>query len=179
MAKKKSSFWQDFKKFITRGNVVDMAVGVVIGKAFGNIVTGLVNYIINPFIGIFMKAGSLDDIKTVITPEKLDETGAVVQKEVALLWGTWFQTILDFLIVALCIFTVLRILMRAKNVIDAEKIAAEEKKAAEEKAKAEAEEAATKEKAEALAARQTQLEEAVLHQEKLLAEMCEIMKKNK
>lgn len=179
MAKKKTSFWQDFKKFITRGNVVDMAVGVVIGKAFGNIVTGLVNYIINPFIGIFMKSGSLDDIKTVITPEVLDETGAVVQKEVALLWGTWLQTILDFLIVALCIFTVLRIIMRAKSILDAEKIAAEEKKAAEEKAKAEAEEAAAKQKAEELAARQTQLEEAVLHQEKLLSEMCELMKKGK
>ena len=98
--KKKSTFWADFKKFITRGNVVDMAVGVVIGGSFGKIINGLVNYIINPFIGIFMRSGDLDSIKTVITPAEVDELGNVVVKEVAILWGTWFQTILDFLITA-------------------------------------------------------------------------------
>ena len=67
MAKhKKSTFFKDFKAFISKGNVVDMAVGVVIGGAFGKIVTGLVNYIINPFVGLFVKSGSLDSLKTVI-----------------------------------------------------------------------------------------------------------------
>lgn len=180
MSKKKSSFWKDFKAFITRGNVVDMAVGVVIGKAFGNIVTGLVNYIINPFIGIFMKEGSLDDIKTVITPATYAEDGTtVLTKEVALLWGTWFQTILDFLIVALCIFTVLRIIMKAKSKLEADKIAAAEAKAAEEKAKAEAEKAAAEEKAAALAKRQEELEEATLRQSELLAEIRDLMQKQK
>ena len=61
-------FMGEFKKFITRGNVVDMAVGVVIGGSFGKIVTGLVNYIINPFVGIFVKQGSLDSLKTIIHP---------------------------------------------------------------------------------------------------------------
>ena len=65
-------FFADFKAFITRGNVIDMAVGVVVGGAFSKIVTGFVNYIINPFVGIFLKSGSLDSIKTVITPEELD-----------------------------------------------------------------------------------------------------------
>ena len=84
MAKKKSTFGADFKKFISRGNVVDMAVGVVVGGAFSKIVTGFVNYIINPFVGIFLKSGSLDSIKTVITPEELNEAGEVVKAEVAL-----------------------------------------------------------------------------------------------
>ena len=102
------------KKFIFKGNVIDMAVGVVIGGSFGKIVTGLVNYIINPFVGIFVKSGNLDSLKTIIhpaVPEVLDEAGAVVTPavaEVAILWGTWLQTILDFLITALCIFVVLR-----------------------------------------------------------------------
>ena len=57
MSKKngKKSLWTEFKEFAFKGNVIDMAVGVVIGGAFGKIVTGLVNYIINPFIGIFTK----------------------------------------------------------------------------------------------------------------------------
>ena len=120
--KKKSTFWADFKKFITKGNVIDMAVGVVIGGAFSKIVTGLVNYIINPFVGMFLKQGSLDDIKTIITPEVLDAEGVVTQKEVAILWGTWLQTILDFLIVAICIFiiyyTTLNLVYLQKKVTD-------------------------------------------------------------
>ena len=113
--RKKSTFFKDFKAFITRGNVVDMAVGVVVGGAFSKIVTGLVNYIINPAVNIFMKKGGLDSIKTVITPEVVDETGAVTTAEVAILWGTWLQTIIDFLVVALFIFLSLRFILRAKE----------------------------------------------------------------
>lgn len=87
---KKSGFWSDFRKFIMRGNVLDLAVAVVVGGAFNKIVSGLVSYIINPFIGIFMKEGSLDTVKTVITPAVLAEDGVtVVTPEVAILWGTW------------------------------------------------------------------------------------------
>lgn len=144
--KKKGGFWADFKKFISRGNVIDMAVGVVVGGAFGKIVTGFVNYIINPFIGLFIKNGSLDSIKTIITPEVLDEvTGAVVVKEVAILWGTWLQTIIDFLIIALCIFVCVKIICSVQNKIkekeikekeEADRLAAEQ---AEKDSKAQAE----------------------------------------
>ena len=189
--RKKSTFWADFKKFITKGNVIDMAVGVVIGGAFSKIVTGLVNYVINPFVGMFLKQGSLDDIKTIITPEVLDAEGNVTQAEVAILWGTWFQTILDFLIVAICIFVVLRIIMRAKNKLEekekeeeaakaaeaAEKAAAEkaiaDEKAAAEKAAADAKAA---EAAAALAAKEEKLNAAILNQEKLLAEIRDVLK---
>ncbi len=167
--KLKTTFFQDFKAFITKGNVIDMAVGVVIGGSFGKIVTGLVNYIINPFVALFVKSGSLDSIKTVITPEVLDEAGEVLTAEVAILWGTWAQTVIDFLITALCIFCVLRVIMVAKNKMEAKKIAAEKEKEAEEKAKAD--EAAT-----ALKARQDALEEAQLNQAKLLEEIRDILK---
>ena len=102
-------FFADFKAFAMKGNILDMAVGVVVGGAFSKIVTGFVNYIINPFVGIFLKSGSLDSIKTVITPEELDAaTGEVLVKEVAILWGTWLQTIIDFLIIAFCIFLMVK-----------------------------------------------------------------------
>lgn len=165
----KTTFFKDFKAFITKGNVIDMAVGVVIGGSFGKIVTGLVNYIINPFVALFVKSGSLDSIKTVITPEVLDEAGKVLTPEVAILWGTWMQTVLDFLITALCIFCVLRVIMIAKNKMEAKKIAAEQAKAEEEKAK-------VSEAAAALQARQNALEEAQINQAKLLEEIRDILK---
>lgn len=183
--KKKSTFWSDFKKFITKGNVVDMAVGVVIGGAFGKIVTGLVNYVINPFVGIFVRSGSLDSLKTIIHPaveEVKDATGAVItpaSAEVAILWGTWLQTIIDFIITAFCIFVVLRIMVKAKEKIEAKKIAEEKAKAEAEKAKADAEKAAADAAAALEVAKKKELDESILRQEKLLAEMCELLKSKK
>ena len=170
MAKQKSTFWSDFKEFITRGNVVDMAVGVVIGGAFGAIVTGLVNYILNPIIGIFTGGVSLENIKTVIK-EATEET-----EEVAILWGAWLQTIIDFIIVALCIFLILRVIVKAQNKLNAKKIAEEEAKASEEAAKAEEEKKAAEEAAAALAKRQEELEESALEQAKILAEIRDLIK---
>ncbi len=168
--KKKSTFMKDFKEFIAKGNIIDMAVGVVIGGSFGKIVTGLVNYIINPFVGMFIQSGSLDGIKTVIKEAELDATGAVVAEEVAILWGTWAQTIIDFLITAFCIFVMLRIIMKVKNHFESEKIAAAAKEAAEAKQKAD-------EEAAALKARQDALEESTLKQAELLAEIRDLLKK--
>ena len=161
-------FIEDFKKFIFRGNVIDMAVGVVIGGSFGKIVTGLVNYIINPFVGIFVKSGNLDSIKTVISKEVVDEAGNVVTPENAILWGTWLQTIIDFLITALCIFIVLRVLMKAKNTLEHKKIEEEKRKAEEEEAKAKAEKEAADAAAKAAAERQTLIEDSIIRQAQLL-----------
>lgn len=170
---KKGSFWSDFKEFISRGNVLDMAVGVVIGGAFGKIVTGLVNYIINPVIGLLTGGTSLDLLKTVIVAA--DEANDVA--EVAILWGSWLQTILDFIIVALCIFAVLRAIMKAKTIVKSKEIAEAEKKAAEEKEKAEAEKKEAEEAAAALEAKRVAVEDATLHTEKLLEEIKELLAK--
>lgn len=175
--KKKSSFWSDFKKFISKGNVVDMAVGVVIGGAFGKIVTGLVNYIINPVVSLITGSGKdLDSLKTVLVPEKIVNE-VVEQKEIAILWGTWIQTIIDFLIVAFCIFLVLRLITKARATLERKKLAAEEAKSAEAAAKAEAEKKAAAEAAAVAAARQNQIEESLLNQEKLLEKICEAVSK--
>ena len=183
---KKEPFFQAFKKFITKGNVLDMAVGVVVGGSFSKIVNGLVNYIINPFVGIFMGEGDLSSLKYVITeasPEVLDEAGNVVSEEiaeVAILWGTWLQTILDFLIVALCIFTMVRLIVRLREALEADKIALEEEKAkaAAEKAAAEKAiaDAALAEKEAALAKKQDELNASIMAQETLLTEIRDLLK---
>lgn len=175
---KKSTFFKDFKAFISKGNVVDMAVGVVIGGAFGKIVTGLVNYIINPFVGLFVKSGSLDSLKTVIHEATYKADGVTVdQAEVAILWGTWLQTIIDFLITALCIFVVLRIIVKAKNLAEYKKTMEAEAKAEADKKAAEEKAAEEKAAAEALAAKQARLEESTLKQEQLLVEIRDLLQK--
>ena len=176
MAKKKSTFWKDFKAFISRGNVVDMAVGVVVGGSFSKIVTGLVNNIINPAVNLVMKKGGLDSIKTIITEAVIDEAGKIVTPEVAILWGTWLQTILDFLITAFCVFVMVRVITKIRNGLEYKKIEEEKEKAAEAKAKADAEKAAAAEAAKLAAEKQAALDASILEQAKLLAEIRDLMK---
>ena len=172
-------FFEDFKKFITRGNVVDMAVGVIVGSAFTAIVNSLVKDVITPFIGIFTGGIDLTDRQYVLESH-LDEAGEVVTGEVAILWGTWIQTIIDFLIVSLCIFTMVRLIVRIRESLEHEKIAAEEAKAkaAADKAKADKElaDAAAAEQAAALAKKQAELEASTFNQEKLLVEIRDLLK---
>ena len=125
MAEKKS-FWSEFKTFIARGNVMDMAVGVVVGGAFTAIVNSLVGDIINPLIGKLFGGVDLSEAKVVLT-EATEETA-----EVAIRYGALIQTIINFIIVALCIFTVVRGINRLKD-----KMQKEEEEAAEEEAKEE------------------------------------------
>lgn len=136
-------FWSDFKKFISKGNIVDLATAVVIGNAFNKIVTGLVNNIIMPVVSLAVGGLNVSDWKYVIKDAVLNEAGEVVEAETAILYGDFIQSILDFLIVALCIFTALRILMKTKSLLNEKEIAAEEakKKAEEEAAKLAEEEA--------------------------------------
>ena len=180
MPRTKEPFFQAFKKFITKGNVLDMAVGVVVGGSFSKIVNGLVNYIINPFVGIFIKGGSLDSLKTVITPEVLNEAGEVETAEVAILWGTWLQTILDFFIVAICIFTMVRVIVRLREALEHEKHKAEEEKAAAAAAKAAEEKAAADAKAAEQAAelevQKAEFKASVMAQETLLTEIRDLLK---
>lgn len=106
----KSTFLQDFKAFAMKGNVVDMAVGVIIGGAFGKIVTSVVNDIIMPPIGLLVGGMDFKDLKYVMqeaVPEKLNEAGEVIEAAVpavTLNYGNFLQQTFDFLIVAFSIF---------------------------------------------------------------------------
>jgi len=92
----------EFKEFISKGNIVDMAVGVIIGSAFGKIVSSLVNDIFMPLIGIII--GGLDFSKLTLTVG-----------EAVIAYGTFIQNIVDFLIIALCIFMMIKILAKFKR----------------------------------------------------------------
>ena len=99
-------FFQEFKDFAMRGNVVDMAVGVIIGGAFGKIVTSLVNDVIMPLVGLLTGGTSFTDCKWVIREASEDA------KQVAITYGQFIQTVVDFLIVAFCIFLAIKVMNR-------------------------------------------------------------------
>lgn len=124
-------FLSDFKAFALKGNIVDMAIGVVIGGAFGKIVTSLVNDIITPLIGLLTGNISLSDLKFVLAPAVLDTAGEVVTPELAITYGAFLQTVIDFLIIAFSIFMVMRIAMNTRKKLEDMKKKEEEAPAAE------------------------------------------------
>ena len=97
-----------------QGNVVDMAVGVVIGAAFGKIVSSLVDDLIMPLVGVATGGINFTDYKWVIQKAVMDGT-EIIKPEVTLNWGTWIQTIVNFLIVAFCIFLAIKVMNRFKK----------------------------------------------------------------
>jgi len=106
----KSNFLSDFKKFAMKGNVIDMAVGVIIGGAFGKIVTSIVNDIIMPPIGMLVGGMNFKDLKYVMKPEVLGADGAVETAAVTLNYGNFLQQTIDFLIIAFSIFIIIRVI---------------------------------------------------------------------
>lgn len=122
--KKVKEFFNDFKAFISQGNVIDMAVGVVIGTAFKAIVSSLVADIVNPCIALITGDVDLKGLKYVLVPEvveKLDAEGNVLVEaapEVAITYGVFLQSIIDFLLIAICIFIVLRVMMSTKKKLE-------------------------------------------------------------
>ena len=96
--------WKEFKEFAFKGNVLDMSIGVIIGGAFGKIVTSLVNDIIMPLFGFVTAGTDFTSLKLVLSPAELDAAGAVLKPEAAIMYGNFIQNIFDFFIVAFCIF---------------------------------------------------------------------------
>ena len=104
----------EFKEFAMKGNVIDMAVGVVIGAAFGKIVTSLVNDIIMPLVGVATGGINFTDYKWVIQEAVANGT-EIITPEVSMNWGAWVQTIVDFLIIAFCIFLAIKVINRMRR----------------------------------------------------------------
>lgn len=101
-------FFAEFKEFAMRGNVMDMAVGVIIGTAFGKITTSLVNDVFMPLIGLLIGGVDLGQLNIVLKPEVLDEAGQVVTEAVTLGIGTFLSTVIDFVLVAFVIFLMVK-----------------------------------------------------------------------
>ena len=113
------SIIKDFKAFISRGNVMDMAIGVIIGGAFGKIVTSLENDIVMPGIGYLIGGLDFADMKYVMSPAVLDKAGEIVTPEVAICYGNFINTVIEFLIIAICIFLVITVIQKARAKFDA------------------------------------------------------------
>lgn len=114
-------FIADFKEFALKGNVIDMAVGVIVGGAFGKIVSSLVNDIIMPVISLITGGSGYENLKYVIkegVPAGADGTAAV--EEVAINYGTFIMNIVDFFIIALSIFIAIRVMMKFKKKVEEE-----------------------------------------------------------
>lgn len=104
---------KEFKEFALKGNVIDLAVAVVIGGAFGKIVSSLVGDIIMPLLGVIMGGINFSDLKYVITPAAGDVA------EVAFRYGAFIQSIIDFLIIAFSIFLVIKLITSRKKTVEA------------------------------------------------------------
>ncbi len=114
-------FLKDFRDFAMRGNVIDMAVGVIVGGAFGKIVTSLVNDIIMPAVGVLTGGANFSEFKYVIQNEVVNgQTQEVITPEVAITWGAFVQTIIDFIIIAFCIFVAIRFMQNLRRKKEAE-----------------------------------------------------------
>lgn len=113
--KKTRNLIEEFKAFIMRGNVIDMAIGVIVAGAFGKITTSLVNDVFMPFIGWIIGGFDLSKLNIILSPETVDAAGNVVPA-VTIGIGTLLVTIIDFLIIALIVFMIIKVFAKAKEI---------------------------------------------------------------
>ena len=102
------SLFAEFKKFAMRGSVVDLAVGIIIGSAFGKIIASMVNDVIMPPIGLLVGGVNFTELKVVLKHPVLDETGKIVKEAVTLNYGNFLQVTVDFLLVAFAVFLLIK-----------------------------------------------------------------------
>ena len=117
-----SNFIKEFKEFAVKGNAIDMAVGVIIGGAFGEIVNSIVNDIIMPPIGWLIGGVNFSDLKVELPKVVLDS--GIELAPATINYGSFVQTIINFIIIALCVFRMIKGLARLKNAKKAEEDAA-------------------------------------------------------
>lgn len=177
LKKEKISFLTDFKKFITKGNVLDLAVAVVIANAFNAIVNGLVKYIITPLVTYATSGVSIQEWEYVIREEVLNAEGAVETAKISVQYGLWLQSILDFLIISFSIFVAVRIIRSAERKLNAKEIAKKEAAAAKKKAEEDAKAAEAKAQAEAEKAALADFYANIREQSALLRDIYESVKK--
>ena len=179
-------FGEEFKKFISRGNVVELAIAIVIGAAFNKIVSQFVESFITPFISIFVGKTHMSDWKYVISPASVAEDGTELA-EVAITYGVFLSVVMDFIVTALCVFVMFKIYKYVKKRMEEEKEkiraeifkkTVEQERLAAEEAKKKADEEAARAKAAEEAAEAERLEEKERrrHEEELLEEICSILK---
>ena len=123
-----NKYIEEFKTFITKGNVMDMAIGVIIGGAFGAITKSLVDNVITPLLAFAFGAPNTDALNITLRAAELNEAGEVTKEALVLGLGTFVGAILNFLIIALVLFAVIKAVNKAREL--AEKAKKEEEEAA-------------------------------------------------
>jgi len=121
---------EEFKAFAMRGNVMDMAVGIIIGGAFGKIVSSFVNDVLMPPLGVLLGGVNFADLKVVLS-EAVMENGEVLEAAATWNYGSFLQTVVDFIIIAFAIFIMIKAMNKMKKK-EEEKAAAEPKPSKEE-----------------------------------------------
>ena len=128
---KKKGIFQEFKEFITRGNVIDLAVGVIIGGAFSAIVTALTSQILQPLINwVFSLTGTgkgLESAITMLSPAYDAEGALVLEESIYINWGAFISAIINFLLIAIVLFIVIKAINSARKAADEAKAKAEAK----------------------------------------------------
>lgn len=118
-------FFEEFKAFIMRGNVLDMAIGVIIATAFGKITTSLVNDLLMPLVSWICGTRDMTALNIVVRPEELNEAGEVVKEAITLGFGSFVATVIDFVLVALVVFIIVKAFNKAHELAEAKKKSAE------------------------------------------------------
>lgn len=107
-------FIKEFKEFAVKGNVVDMAIGIIIGGAFGKIVSSLVEDVMMPPLGMLTSGLDFTKQKVVIQKEIIDAAGVITQPEVAIRYGNFIQVSINFLLVAMAVFFLVKVINRLR-----------------------------------------------------------------
>ena len=110
-------FAAEFKEFIMRGNVMDMAVGVIVATAFGKITTSLVNDLFMPFISWLFGTRDMSALNLIARPEVV-ENGEVVQEAIVIGFGNFVAVVIDFLLMALVVFIILKLFNKARSLTE-------------------------------------------------------------
>ena len=117
-------FISEFKEFAIKGNMIDMAIGVIIGGAFTALVTAFTTNLVNPLIALIPGADGLDEALKIVLKEAVVEGGEVVKEEVAIKFGAFISAIITFLILALVVFCIVKAINKARAAEEARKLAA-------------------------------------------------------
>jgi len=105
----------EFREFAVRGNVIDLAVGVVIGGAFGKIVTSLVNDVVMPLIGKLLGGVNFSDLALVLTPAQAGADGKEIAAAVLLEYGAFVQSVIDFTLIAFSVFVAIKLINKLQR----------------------------------------------------------------
>ena len=121
-------FLEEFKTFIAKGNVLDMAVGVIIGGAFGAITKSLVENVITPLLAWLFGTPNTDALNITLRAAEMNEAGEVAKEAITLGLGTFIGAIINFLVIALVLFSVIKAFNKAREIAEAKKKKEEEAK---------------------------------------------------